>query len=167
MRPPFVFCATLAVATAFTCLPQATGGEPDTRVPQNQPKTRVTPFLMFEGRAEEAMNFYVSVFPDARVVTIKRYGKNSPGKEGTIEQAVFELAGQRIMCIDSPVKHRFTFTPSISFFVDCASETQINQAFAKLSAGGEVLMPLDNHGFSQKFAWVQDRFGVSWQINLP
>lgn len=68
-------------------------------------KTQVTPFLMFEGKAEEAMNLYVSLFPDSRVSSISRYGPGEAGKEGTVRQAVFALAGQSLMCIDIPVKH--------------------------------------------------------------
>lgn len=73
-----------------------------------------------------------------------------------------------MICIDSSVKHNFTFTPSMSIFVDCEDEAELNEAFRQpLSAGGAVLMPLDNYGFSTQFGWVTDRFGVSWQLNLP
>jgi predicted 3-demethylubiquinone-9 3-methyltransferase (glyoxalase superfamily) len=130
-------------------------------------KTRVTPFLMFEGRAEEAMSSYVSIFPDSSVISVRRYGPGEAGKEGTVMRAVFSLAGQSVMCIDSPMKHDFTFTPAMSLFVDCATNAQLEDLFAKLSAGGQVLMPLGHYGFSRKFAWVSDRFGVSWQLNLP
>jgi predicted 3-demethylubiquinone-9 3-methyltransferase (glyoxalase superfamily) len=130
-------------------------------------KTQVTPFLMFDGKAEEAMNFYVSLFPDSRVISISRYGPGASGKEGTVMLAVFALAGQSVMCIDSPAKHDFTFTPAMSLFVDCSTETQLDDLFAKLSEGGQVMMPLDNYGFSRKFGWVSDRYGVSWQLNLP
>ena len=78
---------------------------------------RVLPFLMFEGRAEEAMRFYVSLFPESRVIEIARYGKGAEGAEGTISRATFRIAGQDIMCTDSFVKHAFTFTPAISLFV--------------------------------------------------
>ena len=71
------------------------------------------------------------------------------------------------MCIDSSVKHDFAFTPAISFFITCDSEAEIDNLFAKLSEDGGVFMPPDNYGFSKKFAWVSDRFGVSWQLNLP
>ena len=82
-------------------------------------------------------------------------------------RAMFSLAGQEVMCIDSPVKHDFTFTPAMSLFVDCTADAQIEELFARVSEGGQVMMPLDNYGFSRKFAWVSDRFGVSWQLNLP
>ena len=81
-------------------------------------------------------------------------------------QASFILSGQRFMCIDSPEVHDFSFTPSMSIFVECASGAELRQAFEQLSLNGEVLMPLDNYGFSQLFAWLNDRFGVSWQLNL-
>ena len=70
------------------------------------------------------------------------------------------------MCIDSPAKHAFTFTPSHSFFVECESDAEIERLAAALGAEGKVLMPLDNYGFSRRFSWVSDRFGVSWQLNL-
>ncbi len=129
---------------------------------------KVTPFLMFEGKAEEAMTFYVSLFDDARVVSVERWQAGEPGVEGAIKHATYELAGQQVMCSDSPPgQHDFTFTPSTSLFVTCDGEAEIGALSAKLSDGGQVLMPLDAYGFSRKFAWVADRFGVSWQLTLP
>ena len=128
---------------------------------------KITPFLMFEGKAEEAINFYVSVFENSRVIAMQRYGPGEAGAEGSVMRATLSLAGQTLMCIDSPVKHGFTFTPSISLFVDCTEEREVDDLFSKLSQSGQVLMPLNNYGFSRKFGWVADRFGVSWQINLP
>ena len=81
-------------------------------------------------------------------------------------RAEFTIAGHRLACIDSPVGNAFTFTPSSSLFVECADEAELDRAFAALSAGVGVLMPPGNYGFSRKFAWVTDRFGVSWQLNL-
>jgi predicted 3-demethylubiquinone-9 3-methyltransferase (glyoxalase superfamily) len=127
----------------------------------------VRPFLMFEGRAEEAMNFYVSLFPDGKIADIARSGTGEPGAEGSVRLARFSLGQQMVMCIDSPVKHQFTFTPSFSFFVDCASEDDLRRLAAALGEGGPVLMALANYGFSRLFTWVNDRFGVSWQLNLP
>jgi predicted 3-demethylubiquinone-9 3-methyltransferase (glyoxalase superfamily) len=123
--------------------------------------------LMFIGNAEEAMNLYVSTLPDSRVVSIERYGPNETGTEGSIKLAVFSLMGNEVRCIDSNIKHDFTFTPSMSLFVTCRSEAEIDALAAKLSEGGEVLMPLDSYGFSKRFTFVADRFGVSWQLNLP
>jgi predicted 3-demethylubiquinone-9 3-methyltransferase (glyoxalase superfamily) len=129
--------------------------------------TTITPFLMFEGEAEVAMNFYMDVFDDARVVSIARYGAGELGPEGSIKVATFELHGRTFRCSDSPIKHSFTFTPSLSLFVDLDSDADLERVFAQLASDGQVLMPLDNYGFSKKFGWVNDRFGVSWQLNLP
>lgn len=127
---------------------------------------KITTFLMFEGKAEEAMNFYISLFPGSSIVSISRYGKEGPGQEGSVVQAVFSLGDQRFMCIDSHVKHQFTFTPSVSLFVQCESDEEIDRLFARLSENGAILMPLGNYGFSRKFGWCADRFGVSWQLTL-
>ncbi len=127
---------------------------------------KVSTHLMFEGVAEEAMTFYVSLFPGSEIVKVERYGPGEHGAEGTVRVATFTLCGREFMCIDSPIKHEFTFTPSISIFVECESDAEIEDAFSRLSAGGQVLMPLDNYGFSTKFGWVKDRFGPSWQLNL-
>ena len=130
-------------------------------------RTTVTPFLMFEGKAEEAMRFSLSLIPDSSVTNIARYGAGGPGKAGSVIRADFVLAGQPVICIDSPAPHAFTFTPSFSMFVDCADEAELKRLFASLSDGGKIMMPLDDYGFSRKFAWVSDRYGVSWQLNLP
>jgi predicted 3-demethylubiquinone-9 3-methyltransferase (glyoxalase superfamily) len=127
----------------------------------------VSPFLMFEGSAEEAVGLYVTLFPDSGVTRLEKYGPGEMGKEGTVKRVDFTLAGRPVVAIDSPVKHAFTFTPSVSLFADCETEAELDAAFARLSAGGAVLMPPGNYGFSAKFAWVNDRFGVSWQLNLP
>ncbi|MDR3633541.1 MAG: VOC family protein [Isosphaeraceae bacterium] len=127
----------------------------------------VTPFLMFEGSAEAAVNFYVTLFPGSKIERIERYGPDETGAEGSVKRADCTVAGQPLICIDSPVRHAFTFTPSVSLFVDCEGEAELDEAFARLSDGGSILMPPGNYGFSAKFAWVNDRFGVSWQLNLP
>lgn len=127
---------------------------------------KISPFLMFAGNAEEAMTFYISLFEQSKIVNITRYGTNEGGAEGTVMQAIFSLQGQDFMCIDSPIEHDFTFTPAISLYVACDSEEEIRRLFEQLSAGGKLLMPLAAYPFSQKFGWVQDRFGVSWQLNL-
>jgi predicted 3-demethylubiquinone-9 3-methyltransferase (glyoxalase superfamily) len=129
-------------------------------------KTTVSPFLMFEGQAEKAMTFYVSLFDDGRIIDIARYGPQGPGAEGSVMKASFTIAGQTILCIDSAMKHDFTFTPSFSLFVTCESEEQIRRLSAALAEGGAELMPLNNYGFSRQFAWLNDRFGVSWQLIL-
>lgn len=126
----------------------------------------VTPFLMFQGQAEEAMKFYTSIIEDSQITSITRYGPNEAGEEGSVMFAAFTLKGQPIMCMDSNVKHDFTFTPSFSLVLDCDSEEEIDRLYARLSENGQVLMPLDHYPFSRKFAWVNDRFGVSWQLKL-
>ncbi|TXL66703.1 VOC family protein [Cerasibacillus terrae] len=129
---------------------------------------KVTPFLMFQdGNAEEAMNYYTSLIKDSKITKIVRYGANEAGEEGTVMQATFTLNGQEFICIDSNVKHQFSFTPSFSIYVTCNTEEEINNLYQKLVEGGQALMPLDNYGFSEKFGWLNDRFGVSWQLNLP
>lgn len=127
---------------------------------------RVHPFLMFQGQAEQALNWYVSLFPDGEWVHVSRYGPGTPGPEGPIAQATVRLGGQLVMCTDSFVQHAFTFTPAFSLFVDCESEAELQRLSAALAEGGSVLMPLSNYGFSKLFTWVSDRFGVSWQLNL-
>lgn len=127
---------------------------------------KVMTHLMFDGVAKEAMHFYVSLFPDSKILEIEQYGPGEQGAEGSIKQATFTIGGQAFICIDSPVKHDFTFTPSTSIFVECEDESELHDAYKKLSEGGEALMPLDNYGFSKQFGWINDRFGVSWQLNL-
>lgn len=126
---------------------------------------QVTPFLMFEGAAEEALELYVSAFDDAEAVDIQRFGDDGPGKPGTIEAALLRIGDQRIRLFDSPVEHAFGFTPAVSLFVEFDSPEEVDETFAKLSEGGGVLMGLDAYPFSPRFAWINDRFGVSWQLS--
>ena len=98
---------------------------------------KVTTHLMFTGSAEEAMTLYVSLFGDSEVTQIERYGPGEMGPEGSVKRADFVLAGREFLCIDSPVEHAFTFTPSMSLFVECESEAELEAAFARLSDGGE------------------------------
>ncbi len=127
---------------------------------------KISTFFMFEGNAEEAMNFYTSLFEETAIKAIERYGKDGPGKEGTVKMATFVLEGQEFMCIDSFVKHQFGFTPAMSLYVCCKTQGEINGLFAQLANGGQVMMPLDKYPFSERFGWVSDKFGVSWQLNL-
>ncbi|RUL87097.1 VOC family protein [Tautonia sociabilis] len=122
--------------------------------------------LMFTGAAEEAMTFYTSLFGGSAIQSIERYGPGEQGKEGTVKMAAFTLAGREFLCIDSPIEHAFGFTPSVSLFVECESQAELDAAFGRLAEGGNVLMPLGNYGFSARFGWLTDRFGVSWQLNL-
>ena len=126
---------------------------------------KITTFFMFDGKAEEAMNFYISLFKVAEIKNIVRYTTEGPGKEGSVMQALFSLEGQEFICIDSPVKHNFTFTPSISLYINCDSEEEIADLYNALSQGGQVFMPLDKYPFSEKFGWVGDKYGVTWQLN--
>jgi predicted 3-demethylubiquinone-9 3-methyltransferase (glyoxalase superfamily) len=129
-------------------------------------KLKIQPFLMFEGNAEEAMNFYVSLFPDAKVLKVTRYRANETSPEGSIKKASFSIGGQTVLCTDSVVKHNFTFTPAFSLFVECDSDSELSRLYDALAEDGVTLMPIGEYGFSRRFAWVNDRFGVSWQLNL-
>ncbi|HYF93461.1 MAG TPA: VOC family protein [Symbiobacteriaceae bacterium] len=129
-------------------------------------RQKISTFLMFAGNAEEAMNHYVSTFEGSEITQILRYGPGEAGAEGSVMHAVFTLHGQQFMAIDSSVEQPFTFTPACSLHVTCDTEAEIDRAFERLSSGGQVLMPLSAYPFSRKYAWVQDRFGVSWQLSL-
>lgn len=128
------------------------------------PRSVVT-FLMFDGRAEEALETYRALFEGSKAGPIERWPAGGPAPEGTVKRATLTLAGHELVFFDSPVKHAFTFTPAISLFVECESEAELDRAYARLSEGGAVLMAAGDHGFSKKFGWVNDRFGVSWQLN--
>ncbi len=143
--------------------------EPDQ--PLSQPTegsmaTSFSTFLMFEGDAREAIDLYTSVFPEAEVVRMDLFGPDAGPAEGTVMGAELRLGDQRVRFFDSPAPHDFSFTPSISFFVDFTSEDDLRSAYERLVEGGEVAMPLDSYDFSELFAWITDRFGVSWQLNL-
>lgn len=122
---------------------------------------------MFTGQGSAALDLYTQVFPSFRVERIERYAAGEMGAEGTVKRAHASFAGHVITVIDSPPVHAFTFTPSISLFVDFDSAADLDAAFATLSDGGHVFMPLNAYGFSRRFGWCADRFGVSWQLNLP
>jgi len=127
---------------------------------------KITPFLMFHGEAEEAMTFYLSIFPDSKTIELRRYGREGPGREGTVMRATISLGGSEIMCIDSAVRHPFTFTPATSLFVTCETDDEITRLAGALGKGGKVFMPLDAYPFATRFTWLTDRFGVSWQLSL-
>jgi len=118
----------------------------------------VTPFLMFEGKCAEAVEFYVALV-GGEIGTMERR------PDGGVQRCDFKLRGNAYRGFDSPVKHAFTFTPAISLFVDCADEAELDRLYAALIEGGKALMPLGDYGFSKKFGWLDDRFGVSWQLN--
>ncbi|CAG9614892.1 hypothetical protein BACCIP111899_04125 [Bacillus rhizoplanae] len=127
---------------------------------------KITTFLMFPGTAEEAMKHYTSIFDQSEIISISRYGANEAGVEGTVLHATFSLKGQQFMCIDNSNKDVHQFTPAMSLFVSCDTEEEIDRVFDKLSQDGAVLMPLTDSPWSAKFGWVQDKYGVSWQLNL-
>jgi predicted 3-demethylubiquinone-9 3-methyltransferase (glyoxalase superfamily) len=130
---------------------------------------RIATCLMFVGdqygKAEEAMNLYVSAFDDSDVLEVEHFGADE--EESGIKRATFRLAGRDFIAMDSGAEHPFTFTPAMSLFVDCDDEAQLDAAFSTLSEEGTVLMPLQSYPFSPKFGWLADRYGVSWQLNLP
>lgn len=129
--------------------------------------SKVTPFLMFTGRAQEALDFYMKQFSDAEILQISHYGPEMPDREGTVAQAVFRIGDQKLMAIDSPPVHDFDFTPSLSLFVNCENEAEIDRLAGALSEGGFVMMPLStDYPFAAKYIWLNDRFGVSWQLSL-
>ncbi len=112
----------------------------------------ITPFLWFDGKAEEAMNFYVSVFKNSKILRILRYGEAGPGVNGTVMTADFLIEGEEFVAINGGPQ--FTFSPAISFVVNCGTQKEIDDYWEKLSEGGE----------KQPCGWLKDRFGVSWQV---
>lgn len=119
-----------------------------------------------DGNAENAMNFYVELFDNSKITNVNRWGNGAPVAEGKIMQATFELNGNLFMCSDSPPVHNWDFSPAVSNYINCENEDEMNRLFSKLSENGKITMPLNNYGFSQKFGWVIDQFGISWQLNL-
>ena len=113
---------------------------------------KITPFLWFDGKAEEAMKFYVSIFKNSKVGSVTRYEDAGPGPKGTVMIATFQLEGQDFMALNGGPQ--FTFTPAISFFVDCKTQQEVDDLWENLSAGGET----------NRCGWLRDKFGVSWQI---
>jgi predicted 3-demethylubiquinone-9 3-methyltransferase (glyoxalase superfamily) len=113
---------------------------------------KITPFLWFDGKAEEAMEFYTSIFPTSRVISVMRYGGAGPGPKGTVMSATFELFGQEFTALNGGPLYKFS--PAISFFVACKTQEEVDELWEKLLAGGEA----------QRCGWLTDKFGVSWQI---
>jgi len=113
---------------------------------------KITPFLWFDGRAEEAMNFYTSIFKNSKTGTVTWYVGGEHGVEGTVMTVTFQLEGQEFMALNGGPE--FTFTPAISFFVHCETQEEIDELWEKLSEGGE----------KGQCGWLIDKFGVSWQI---
>lgn len=126
---------------------------------------QIATMLMFAGRAEEAMRFYVGLFDDSGVDFIQHYGPDYPGPDGQVVHARFRLNGHAFMAMDSAVEQPFTFTPSTSFFVTCPTAEEVDRLYAGLTEdGGAALMELNHYPFAARYAWVVDRFGVSWQL---
>ena len=113
---------------------------------------KITPFLWFNGNAEEAMNHYVSTFRNSKVVRIARYGDAGPGPKGSVMTATFELEGQQFHALNGGPD--FKFTPAISLFVDCETQEEVDDLWGKLSADPAA----------EQCGWLKDRFGLSWQI---
>lgn len=125
---------------------------------------KIVPFLWFDGKAEEAANYYASIFKNSKIERITRYGEAGPGPKGTVMSVIFQLEGQEFYALNEGPQ--FTFSPAISFFFNCETQEEINDLWNKLSEIGTVLMELEKYPFSEKFGWVEDKFGVSWQLNL-
>jgi|SRR5215813_883447 len=119
---------------------------------KDNPMQKITPFLWFDGKAEEAANFYVSLFKNSKIGTISRYSEGSPGTKGTVMTVTFELEGQGFTALNGGPM--FTFSPAISFFVNCETQAEVDELWEKLSAGGE----------KSRCGWLKDKYGVSWQI---
>jgi len=124
-------------------------------------------FLTFQGGvASAALDLYGEIFEDFELIETARYGSGEGGPEGTVKVAKFRLAGTNFSCADSPVTHQWGFTPAVSLWIECKDNDELQRLFDRLGDGGNVYMPLDNYGFSTRFGWVGDRFGVTWQLNL-
>lgn len=113
---------------------------------------KITPFLWFDNQAEEAVNFYVSIFKDAKVVTMSRYGEAGPGPKGAVMTAVFQLFGQQFIALNGGPQ--FKFTPALSLVVNCETQEEVDDYWEKLSAGGRT----------DRCGWLTDKYGLSWQI---
>jgi predicted 3-demethylubiquinone-9 3-methyltransferase (glyoxalase superfamily) len=113
---------------------------------------KITPFLWFDDKAEEAMNFYLSIFKNSKPGSISRYGDAGPGPKGSVMVAAFQIEGQEFIALNGGPK--FTFTPAISFVVNCESQKEVDELWEKLSEGGRP----------DRCGWLQDKFGLSWQI---
>lgn len=113
---------------------------------------KITPFLWFDGTAEEAMNFYTSIFKNSKKGRVSRYGEAGPGPKGTVMSATFELEGQQFMALNGGP--HFKFSPAISFLVDCKTQQEVDELWEKLSEGGQI----------QQCGWLTDKFGLTWQI---
>jgi predicted 3-demethylubiquinone-9 3-methyltransferase (glyoxalase superfamily) len=124
--------------------------------------TKLNTFLMFEGNANEAIQTYVDLIPGTVVTSMVQY--EAGPSNGQVQKAHVSIGGQEVIFIDSPIEHDFTFSNSTSFFLTCDASEQIETLFEGLSQNGSVLMPLAEYPFAEKFTWLNDKFGVSWQL---
>jgi predicted 3-demethylubiquinone-9 3-methyltransferase (glyoxalase superfamily) len=113
---------------------------------------KITPFLWFDGNAEEAMNLYVSTFKNSKIVNASRYGEAGPGPKGSVMVGTFEIEGQQFLALNGGPQYKFT--PAVSFVVNCETQEEVDDYWDKLSEGGQT----------QQCGWLQDKFGLSWQI---
>ena len=113
---------------------------------------KITPFLWFNDQAEEAMNFYCSIFKNSKPGSITRYGEAGPGPKGAVMSATFQIEGQEFIALNGGPQ--YTFSPAISFFVNCETQQEVDELWAKLTEGGEEV----------QCGWLTDKFGLSWQI---
>jgi predicted 3-demethylubiquinone-9 3-methyltransferase (glyoxalase superfamily) len=126
-----------------------------------------THLMFLNGRALSALRRYEEIFGGGFTIDeLATYDESAPALQGQVQLAICTLLGQRISCIDSPVQHDFDMTPAISLFLECSDEDELKRLFDALAEEGQVFMPLADYGFSRQYGWVQDRFGVPWQLNL-
>ena len=121
------------------------------------------PFITLEGKAKQALDLYKAVFPSFDLISIQNHAE--PHDE-LIMVATFSVEGQEVMISDSPISHEWEITPGISFFVELSSEEDLENYANSLSKNGKVMMPAGNYGFSKMFTWVEDEYGVNWQLNV-
>jgi len=129
--------------------------------------TKVITHIMFQGDAQKAIDLYLSIFKDFTVGNVERYGEGEQVAAGAFKMAEVSFAGHDFVIFNSPPVHDFSFTPAMSIFVNFDTADELETAFSKLSETGQVMMPLGNYGFSKRYGWVADHFGLSWQLNLP
>jgi predicted 3-demethylubiquinone-9 3-methyltransferase (glyoxalase superfamily) len=125
---------------------------------------KIVPYLWFDDQLEEAVNLYTSIFQNSRIDSITHFGDEVPGPKGKVMTASFQLAGTDFLALNGGPE--FSFTPSISFFVSCQDEAEIDALWSRLSEGGQALMELGSYPFAEKFGWVSDRYGLTWQLIL-
>lgn len=124
----------------------------------------ISPCLMFSGKAEQAMRFYVSAFNESAFLELIRYGHGEEKDRDKISRGVIRIHNQTILCFDSLVEHHFSFTPSTSLVIECGTLSELNNVYDALAVNGEVLMPLDSYQRHQHMVWFNDQLGVSWQL---